>query len=258
MDFNIIILSLLPAIIYILVIYITVPYKKINLKTSFLFLMFGFFSVFLLKTIWFIFPSTTTVAFNMANPYIDPFRYYHYFYFIQVALFEELCKLIIFLIVNYIRKKVTQVNDHPIATMFYVTMVSLGFAVIENLQYGINLGSDVLYFRAITAVIGHMVFGLFMGYWISLGKIGVRLYDRSLFDIVINKRKKIRNIVFTIIGLISATILHGIYDLHLQMNKVGGITGIYILLTFSLIGAYWCFKNLIKFHKRKQKHLINK
>ena len=102
-----------------------------------------------------------------------------------------------------------------------------------------------------------MVFGLFMGYWIALGKMGTRLYDKSLFDLTINKNKKLRNILFTIIGLISATILHGIYDLHLEFNGESGITGIYILLVFSVLGAYWCFQNLMRLYKIKLKHLKN-
>jgi len=258
MGLNIIILSLLPAIIYILIIYVTVPYKKINLSTGFMYLFIGFMSVGVLKWIWLAFPSTTTLADNFVNYYDDPFKYFHYFYFGQVAFLEELSKLIIFLIVGLYRRKTSNMKDHPMATMFYMGMVSLGFAVIENIQYGQNYGDSVLYWRAITAVIGHMVFGLFMGYWIAMGKMGTRLYDRSLFDLTINKNKKVRNVLFTFIGLSAATIIHGIYDLHLEFNGQTGITGIYMLLIFSVIGAYWCFQNLMKLYKKKQEHLKNK
>lgn len=258
MGLSIILLSLLPAIIYILIIYVTVPYKKINLRTAFMYLFVGFMSVGVLKWIWLMFPSTTHLAEMVTNPYEDPFRFFHYFYFGQVAFLEELSKLSIFLIVELYRRKTSNVKDHPMATMFYMAMVSLGFAVIENIHYGQNYGDAVLYWRAITAVIGHMVFGLFMGYWIAMGRMGARFYDRSLFDLTINKNKKVRNILFTIIGIGAATILHGIYDLHLEFNGQQGITGIYMLLVFSVLGAYWCFQNLMKLYNKKQEHLKNK
>ena len=255
MDLNILILSLLPAIIYILIIYVTVPYKKIGLKISLKYLFIGFLSVGVLKYIWFIFPVTTELAETISDPYLDPFMFFHYFYFAQVGFLEEISKLIIFLIIGLYRRKTSKVNDNPIATMFYMGMVSLGFSVVENIQYGIMYGDEVLYFRAITAVIAHMVFGLFMGYWIAIGKMGARFYDRSLLDIIVNKRKRLRNVLYTIIGLISASILHGVYDLHLEFNGQQGITGIYMLLIFSVLGAYWCFKHLIHLYNIKQKHL---
>src|SRR5690606_29054899 len=119
---------------------------------------------------------------------------------VQVAAMEEFSKLVIFLIIEKYRRKSGNVKDHPLATMFYMTMVSLGFAVIENIHYGSMYGEGILYWRAITAVIAHMVFGLFMGYWIAMGRMGTRFYDRSLFDIVVNKRKRLRNTIYIIIG----------------------------------------------------------
>lgn len=258
MGLNILLLSLLPAVLYILVIYVTTPYKKINLKTAFVYLFIGFMSVGFLKYFWMVFPEWHNIAENLtgSDPRLDPFTYFHYLYFIQVAFIEEFSKLMIFLLVERYRRRTQNVKDHPLATMFYMAMVSLGFAVIENIHYGTMYGDGVLYWRAFTAVIGHMVFGLFMGYWIAMGRMGARFYDRSLFDIVINKRKRLRNILFTIIGIGAATILHGIYDLHLQLNENGtGITGVYMLLVFSVLGAYWCFRNLTNLYNRKQEQI---
>jgi RsiW-degrading membrane proteinase PrsW (M82 family) len=144
--------------------------------------------------------------------------------------------------------------------MFFVGMISLGFAVIENIQYGTMSRDpmDTLWWRSITAVIGHMVFGLFMGYWIAIGRMGPRRYDRSLLDIIINKKKKFRTTFYTIVGLLAASTLHGIYDLHIELNGASSITGLYMLLIMSLLGAFWCFRNLNKLYKRKQIALKNK
>lgn len=256
---SIILLSLLPAVIYILVIYATVPYKTINLKTAFTYLVVGFGSVGLLKYFWVVYPDWHHIAefFTGVPPSKNPLVYYHYYYFIQVALAEELSKLAIFLLIDRYRRRNEGTKDHPLATMFYMGMVSLGFAVIENIQYG-TMSADpesTLYWRAITAVVGHMVFGLFMGYWIAMGRMGKRFYDRSLFDLIINKKKTLRNILYTIIGVGAATILHGIYDLHITINGASGITGLYMLLIMSILGAYWCFKHLVKSYKVKQQML---
>ncbi len=252
---TIIALSLLPVIIYILIIYITVPHKKINLGLAFLYLTAGFTSVAVLKWIWALIPASTTLAESIVDPSTNPFSFFHYFYFTQVAFLEEISKLSIFLMMEYYRRRTFNVKDHPIATMAYMGMVGLGFAVMENLQYAQVYGADVLYWRAITAVVGHMVFGLFMGYWIAVGRMGARHDDTSLFDNMVNKRKGFRNALYVIIGLFAATTLHGIYNLQFQFNGQNGITVIYMLLIGSIIGAYWCFKNLLILYREKQEYL---
>jgi RsiW-degrading membrane proteinase PrsW (M82 family) len=254
MGLSILLLSLLPAVAYIFIIYLTVPYKTINLKTAFVYLVVGFMSVGLLKYFWILYPDWHLIAefTSGTNVALDPFTYFHHFYFVQVGLIEEIAKLGIFLMIDRYRRRNQDYNDHPLAIMFYMAMVSLGFAVIENVQYGLIYGDSVLYWRSFTATIGHMVFGLFMGYWIAMGRMGKRFFDRSLFDIVINKREKLRNFVYTFIGLGAATILHGIYNLHMQFNGKEGITGTYMLLVFSVLGAYWCFRNLTQVYDKKQ------
>lgn len=261
MDVMIIFLSLLPALIYSFIIYLTVPYKTINIKEAIPYIAIGFLSVGILKYVWFFYPEWKDLALNLVgSPKENPFEFFHVYYFIQIAFLEELSKLAIFLMYEFYRRRLGEVKSHPIATMFYVGMISLGFSVIENIQYGTYSATpiDTLWWRSITAVVAHMVFGLFMGYWISMGRIGAKFNDRSLFDIVINKRKGLRTVLYTIIGLISATILHGVYDLHLEINGAAGITGIYILLIGSLLGVYWCFKNLRKLYSKKLKELRKK
>jgi RsiW-degrading membrane proteinase PrsW (M82 family) len=256
--FNILLLSIAPALIYLLVIYFTVPYKKINLKIALMYLFVGFMSVGFLRYFWMVFPDWNHIAefFTGVPPVDNPLKYYHYSYFVQVGLAEEFSKLFIFLLIEKFRRSNSDTKDHPLATMVYMAMVSLGFAVIENVHYG-TMSIDpesVLYWRAITAVIGHMVFGLFMGYWIAYGRLGLKSNDRSLLDMKINQNKTIRIIFYTIIGLFSATVLHGLYDLHIELSK-GGITGLYIILIGSILGAYWCFRNLIVCHRKKIKQL---
>lgn len=253
--FNILLLSFLPALIYILIIFFTVPYKKISLGTSFMYLFVGFLSVGFLRYFWLAVPEWHDIGLTLSGENPDPFVYYHNYFFIQVGFAEELSKLAVFLVIDRYRRSTMEVKDHPLATMFYMAMVSLGFAVIENVQYGIYSPNPevTLYWRSFTAVIAHMVFGLFMGYWIALGRLGARLYDRSLFDILVIKQKRVRNTIFTLIGLVAASMVHGIYNLHIQFNGPQGITTTYILLGMSMLGAYWCFKNLNTAYNKKLK-----
>lgn len=254
----IILFSLLPALIYSFVIYLTVPYKTIKFKDALPYIAVGFLSIGVLNYFWEFYPEWHDVAYNLSGPPEDnPFKFFHIYYFIQVALIEELAKLSVFILYENYRRRITEVKDHPVSTMFFMGMIALGFAVIENIQYGTDSPTpmDTLWWRSITAVIGHMVFGLFMGYWISIGRMGAKFNDRSLFDIIINKRKRLRNVIYTIVGLLSATILHGIYDLHIEINGPSGITGIYILLIGSLLGAFWCFGNLKNLYNRKLKSI---
>jgi len=253
--FSILLLSFLPALIYILIIFFTVPYKKISLGTSLMYLFVGFLSVGFLRYFWLAVPEWKDIGLTLSGDNPDPFTYYHNYYFIQVGFAEELAKLAVFLVIDKYRRSTMEVKDHPLATMFYVAMVSLGFAVIENVQYGMYSPNPetTLYWRSFTAVVAHMVFGLFMGYWIALGRLGARLYDRSLFDLLVNKKKRIRNTFYTLIGLLAATGLHGLYDLHIQFNKADGITVTYLLLGMSLLGAYWCFRNLNQAYNKKVK-----
>lgn len=250
---NIIVLSLLPAIIYSFIIYVTVPYKTINLKTGLFYLFGGFLSVGLLLYFFNLFPGWNKLADYVSDPQFYPLHYLHFQNFIQIGFIEELAKLGTFFLLERYRNNQEKRSDHPLGVMFYVGMVSLGFAVIENITYGMRSPdpTDTILWRSVTAVIGHMVFGLFMGYWIAIGRVGTRLKNRSLFDIIILQADKLRRRIFIVIGLAAATILHGIYDLHISLNGQAGITTLYMLLIMSLLGVFWCFKNLNKAYKDK-------
>jgi len=256
---GIIFFSLLPAILYGLVMYYTVSYNAVSLKKIFQYLAVGFLSVGLLKYIWYFYPEWHNISKTLGgNPLVDPFKYYHILYFVQVAFIEEISKLGVFLLYESYRRRKKTIIDHPVATMIYMGMISLGFSVIENIMYGASSDTPmtVLWWRGITSVVAHMIFGLFMGYWISLGRMKASEDDPTTLDVSLSGSTIGRNIVFTIIGFFSATILHGIYDLHLEMNGPSGITGVYILLLMSLLGVYWCFRNLTKLHNKNKTNKI--
>lgn len=245
---TIVILSFLPAIIYSGLIYISLPYKIIDIKKSGYYLVGGFISVGVFLMINQLFPWLGNSHNELFNPLLEPLAHLHYKFFIVVALLEEVSKLIAFLILERNNRTTDNTKPNPLATMFYVSMVSLGFAILENIKYATGSSDPgyVIALRSVTAVVGHLVFGLFMGYWISFGRLKTRLKNRSIIDLLLYKDSKLKAKVFMFVGLISATILHGIYDLHITINDGGALTTIYMLLIICVIGAMWCFRNLFR------------
>jgi len=252
---TLILLSILPALLYSFIIYATVPYKIIDYKKSIYYIFGGFISVGLLFAFFNIFPIWNKLSILLFDIKTEALKFLHFKSFIQIAFIEELFKLISFLLMERYLTYHKKSSYHPLSVMFYVGMVSVGFTIIENVLYGLYslYPNETVMYRAITAVIGHMVFGLFMGYWISLGRMTIKTDNRSLFDIVIMNKDKLKKFIFIVIGLLSATILHGLYDLHIFMNGNTGISTVYILLLMSLLGVFWCFKHLVKVHKQKTK-----
>lgn len=82
----------------------------------------------------------------------------------------------------------------------YAVSVSLGFAAIENIFYVFSNNSiQVGMLRAFTAVPGHTIFGIVMGFYLGLARFSVTRKGKWLF------------MAFTIPWL-----LHGIYDFMLM------------------------------------------
>jgi RsiW-degrading membrane proteinase PrsW (M82 family) len=240
--FYLFILCLLPSLIYSFIIYVSAPYKTISFKKGINYLLGGSAGTVFLLMFLNSFPYWSGMSALIFNPITDPLEYLHFKNFIEIALLEESLKFLVFILVTKINYN--KETDHPIGIMFYACMVSLGFAFIENIIYGINSKNpeNVLIWRSITSVIGHMIFGLFMGYWIAIGKLGIRLRNRSLLDILVLKNTQVRQKFFGFIALISATIIHGMYDLELDINGEKGIVTIYIIL---LTLSFLCFLSSI-------------
>tara|TARA_R110002126_G_scaffold82497_10_gene202234 strand:- start:7304 stop:8230 length:927 start_codon:yes stop_codon:yes gene_type:complete len=250
---TIIILSLVPALIYAIIIFSVVPHNAITPKIGLHYLCGGALSVVLLLSFFGIAPFWGGISQSVFVPRLKPLEFLHFKNFIEIAFIEELSKFLVFLIIEKRRRKKGKLNDHPLATMFYVGMVSLGFAIVENVHYGLSVvdPTTTIMWRSITAVIGHIVFGLFMGYWIVIGRIGGRVKNRSLLDIMVLNKENVRRDIFSFIGVFVAIVLHGVYDLHIDMNGHKGLTTLYMLLIFSLVGIFWCFINVNNLHIKK-------
>ncbi|MFW9805395.1 MAG: PrsW family intramembrane metalloprotease [Candidatus Thorarchaeota archaeon] len=145
----------------------------------------------------------------------NPWYVIVYTAFIVAGFSEEFCKLLIFGILIWYRKKFDEIYDG----MMYMIAISMGFAAIENIRYGVlYLGPTIgLAIRGITSVPAHSIFSGVMGYWVGKGKTTPGKAGR-----------------YVITGLFAGIILHGIYDtpaISISTNFI-----IWFLVTYGLTG----------------------
>ena len=144
--------------------------------------------------------------------------------FFMVALIEEFSK---YVMVWGVLQPRTWFNE-PFDGIVYAVMVSMGFAAVENVMYVLQGGVDVALIRAFSAVPAHATFGIIMGYFMGKAKFS---NDRVIWNIV---------------GLLSAIVLHGAYDFFLFINFIPGIS---VGAIISLIIGIILSKKAIKLHQ---------
>lgn len=112
--------------------------------------------------------------------------------FIVAGATEEAFKYLIVFILIWRNRNFNEKFDGIV----YAVSVSIGFAAIENLFYVFSENSvQVGLFRAFTAVPGHTIFGIVMGFYIGLARFSVKDRGKWLLR------------AFTLPWL-----LHGVYD----------------------------------------------
>jgi len=149
-------------------------------------------------------------------------------------------------------------KEHPVATMFYMSMVGLGFALIENVQYVSIYGEQVLAIRLVTSTIAHMIFGMFMGYWIGKGNIQNGRGNRSVFGVLMGKNLAIKRWIHVFIGWFAAIGYHGLWNYNLMVanNSYIGFSDVsstpimIMMIFFGLVGAKFASKDLNDSYRR--------
>lgn len=147
---------------------------------------------------------------------------------IKIGLIEESSKLIALMIIYYfIKKDFNEIVDGII----YITAISLGFAIIENIFYVLESESPMLllFQRSIFAVMGHISFS---------GYMGIAYYIH---------KKVAPNYIGIIISVILASLAHGFYDGFLFHDEIS------YLFKFVFIGLVflqmWLLKTTLGFSK---------
>jgi RsiW-degrading membrane proteinase PrsW (M82 family) len=227
--------AVIPAILYSLFIYHRAPKGVVKKRPMWSYIFIGLLSIQILKVIHFLFP-------NMHN-YVEFHKVFYdlggggivstdeptlwaifVFAFFQVAFFEEISKWFAFRVGNAVRGDTRDGKDSPFAVMFYSVMIAVGFATFENIHYvgrvlwgdlqGVD-PNEMLMIRSINSVVIHMLSGLFMGYFIALGRRCKNVFKHA---------------GHTLLGLLAATMLHGLYD----FNLMKGVTESEFISIFGL------------------------
>lgn len=260
-NFFIVIFALIPIILYVFLVYYMIPKSFVSLDRGRRYLVSGLMSPFLIFLVYFIFPNWgQQLNVNFLFDYI-------FFTVIQIGLLEEFSKYTIFQWVS--SERISQKHDLPIATLYYSMMTSLGFALTENISYLISLYQNSSFdpvitnsqlnlsmlklslSRSLTAVIMHMICGVIIGYFISksieLGK------KNKPINSILEHDLKISNKIYIFLGIMFASIYHGIYDLNLMLPDNNYKTLFTVLIiSFGLIIGHFMINNLIKESKIKR------
>lgn len=152
---------------------------------------------------------------------------------LEVALVEEYCKWIVLKKVTWTNKEFNYLYD----AIVYAVFVSLGFATIENIFYVLDGGLETAILRAILSVPGHVFYGVFMGYYYGISKLGE-----------INNRNDIetKNMYLSIA---IPTSLHFIFDFCLTNPTLISLAFYIIFIVMLYINA---FKKIIQLSKIKR------
>tara|TARA_B100000963_G_C22549070_1_gene635897 strand:- start:272 stop:928 length:657 start_codon:yes stop_codon:yes gene_type:complete len=150
--------------------------------------------------------------------------------FFGIALVEEGVKYLF--LKGYVYNK--KDFNEPMDGIVYAVMISLGFAMVENVMYVVNrpgMELTVAISRMFTAIPLHAVCGVILGYYVGLAKFSHGQNNLLFFK-----------------GLFFATLVHAIYNYFLLL-------GYGIALSFiALIVAISFSKKAIKLHQEDSKN----
>lgn len=221
-------LSVLPAALLIIFIYRQDKYQKEPFKS----LCKAFFGGML--AVVFTIVTVRIIDYTIGLiPYLNQTVFYDSF--ITAGIPEELCKFLIFMIFIWNDKNFDEYFDGIV----YASFISLGFATVENIMYVMPGGIGTGIVRALISVPAHFLFGVILGYFLSLAKF--------------NSDKKGR---YIIIGLLIAMAAHGLFDWLLMFSdRMGGALSSFIY-TFFIAGDVMLWRLGIRLIKKHQNNSL--
>lgn len=217
---NLLFAAIAPVIFIIVYIYFKDKFEKEPKKLLFYNFLYGAIVSVFISTILY-------TIYDFAIPAGEEFNIWDQFIkaFFVVALIEEFSK---YVIVRYYAQPKKEFNE-PFDGIMYAVMVSMGFAMVENILYVINGGIQVAITRALTAIPAHATFGILMGYFMGKAKFS-------------NKKW-----LWNLIGLFTAILFHGAYDFFLFIYFIPGISlGAFISLFIAILLS----RKAIKIHQQ--------
>jgi RsiW-degrading membrane proteinase PrsW (M82 family) len=204
-----------PALAYLCIIY-HFGKQLISWKSSIVYLLFGFISIFFVEMIHFIIPRIHDFMFPDAGSAVINFYTMDVSYspsvwswvclaFVQIAFVEELAKGAAFKLTSFPRRhKIRKESDSLFAIMFYSCCIAVGFAIFENITYAMrylpSIGDTATQYlmsqRSVFSVISHMIAGLIMGYGFAIGSV----------------QSGFKKLLYPVISFFGAIMYHGTFD----------------------------------------------
>lgn len=250
------IFALFPIAVYVYMLYFLIPDRFVSMHRSRRYLVSGLMSPFLIFLFYFIMPWWDG---PVGGSGVIKYLFYG---IIQIGLLEEFSKFCVYQWVT--SERISARHDLPVATVFYCLMTSLGFALTENLSYIISLYEvnsnnpmltsnelknsmvTLAASRSLTAVVMHMVCGILMGYFISKSH-----NDRIMIKIAglsyVSKDLKMPGFTHLSLGIGSASLYHGIYDVNLMLpDNNYKLLFTVTIITFGIAISYFMMKGLIR------------
>jgi len=161
-----------------------------------------------------------------------------YLAFWEAGIPEELSKFLIFMILIWRNKDFDEYMDGIV----YASFIGLGFACVENIMYvfsaasesfGSGIGTSIV--RALLSVPAHFLFGVVMGYFLSLAKF-----------------KPEKRGTYLVTGLLLAMLAHGLFDWLLMASDIVSPVIGGILYAIFLAGDIALWKIGMKYIRRQQ------
>lgn len=153
--------------------------------------------------------------------------------FLEAGIPEELSKFLIFMIFIWNDKNFDEYFDGIV----YATFIGLGFACVENIEYVFSYGIQTGVVRALLSVPGHFLFGVVMGYFLSLAKFQPEKRGTYLLS-----------------GLLLAMLAHGLFDWLLMVSNAFG-PGLGSIIYFIFIyGDFKLWKLGLKYINKQQEN----
>lgn len=253
-NFWLFLFSFLPGIIYSLIIYLSIP-NSVRLRTALNYVFFGLFSGLLTIGFNLLFPNWQNLLFIehiMPGYFIPTTLTFFLLAFFQVALVEECSKWAAFRIGESNRQG--KKHESPFSTIFYSMMIALGFAGMENIMYAFNHGPQVLLSRNLSAVIIHMTAGIFMGYYIAMGRRNIDLHhEKTPLNIFLKIKPKWKVIIYNIKAILVACLIHGIYDWNLMASHENRDLFCFLIIALALYIAHEIRNKLLEIHNKELK-----
>ena len=196
-------ISILPVVLLLIYIYKQDKYEKEPLGLLALAFFGGIISIFMdlilvsiINGIWY----SETVFYSA---------------FIEAGFPEEICKFTILFLFFWWNKNFNEYMDGIV----YATFVSLGFACLENILYVFDNGFGTGVMRAIISVPGHFLFGVLMGYFLSLAKFNEK-----------------DCLLYLVLSVLVPSMVHGLFDWLLMVTDQLGTLGQLVILALFIGG----------------------